>query len=103
MTYECVQVIHKPAFLEVSDGEILIPIATSSPTELYPTSPVLPKTPTMKHLTYNEKRNFEYQIDLLRPELEKNATGNNDFKNFINKKLAEEITRKNDKAEILYE
>ena len=47
MTDENVQVINKPAFLEVSDGEVLIAIATNILTELSPTSPVLPKTPTM--------------------------------------------------------
>ena len=49
MTDESVQFVNKPAFLEVSDGEVLISIATNIPTELSPTSPVLPKTPTMEH------------------------------------------------------
>ena len=50
MTDESVQVVNKPAFLEVSDGEVLIFIATNILIELYPTSPVLPKTPTMEHV-----------------------------------------------------
>ena len=103
MTDESVQIVNKPAFLEVSDGEVLIPIATNIPIELSPASPVLPKTPTIEHLPLNDTTYFQHQIDLLRQELEKNVTANNDFKNFINKKLADERAHKNDSAEILYE
>ena len=103
MTDESVQIVNKPAFLEVSDGEVLIPIATNIPIELSPASPVLPKTPTIEHLPLNGTTYFQHQIDLLRQELEKNVTANNDFKNFINKKLADERAHKNDSAEILYE
>ena len=103
MTDESVQIVNKPAFLEVSDNEVLIPIATNIPIELSPPSPVLPKTPTMEHLPLNETTYFQHQIDLLRQELENNVTANNDFKNFINKKLAGERAHKNDSAEILYE
>ena len=102
MTDENVQVINKPAFLEVSDGEVLIPIATNIPIELSPASPVLPMTPTMKHLPLNDTTYFQRQIDLLRQELEKNVIANNDFKNFFNRKLADEREHKNDEAEILY-
>ena len=64
---------------------------------------MLPKTPIMEHLTSNETTYIQNQIDLLRQELEKNITANNDFKNFINKKLADERAIKNDSAEILFE
>ena len=52
----------------------------------------------MKQRIFNTKL-----IHLLRQELEKNVTANNNFKNFINRKLADERTHKNDSAEILYE
>ena len=64
---------------------------------------MLPKTPIMEHLTSNETTYIQNQIDLLRQELEKNITANNDFKNFINKKLADERAIKNHSAEILFE
>ena len=64
---------------------------------------MLPKTPIMEHLTSSETTYIQNQIDLLRQELEKNITANNDFKNFINKKLADERAIKNDSAEILFE
>ena len=102
MTDESVQVVNKPAFLEVSGGEVLIPIATNIPIELSPASPVLPKTPTMEHLPLHDTTYFQHQVDLLREELEKNVTANNDFKNFINKKLVDERAYKNDAAEILH-
>ena len=57
--------------------------------ELSPASPVLPKTQSMEHLPSNETTHIQQQIYLLRQELEKNITANNDFKNFINKKLAD--------------
>ena len=57
----------------------------------------------MEHLPLNDTTYFQHQIDLLRQELENKVTGNNDFKNFINKKLAEVRAHKNDSAEILYE
>ena len=60
MTDESVQIVNKTAFLEVSDGEVLIPIATNIPIELSPTSPVLPKTPTMEHLPLNETSYFQH-------------------------------------------
>ena len=66
MTDKSVQVVNKPAFLEVSDGEVLIPIATNIPIELSPASPVLPKAPTMEHLTWNDAKNVQNQIDFLR-------------------------------------
>ena len=103
MTDESVQIVNKPAFLEVSDGEVLIPVATNIPIELSPASPVLPKAPTIEHLPLNDTTYFQHQTDLLRQELEKNVTANNDFKNFINKKLADERAHKNNSAEILYE
>ena len=93
MTDGSVQIVIKPAFLEVSDGEVIIPITTNIPIELSPASPVLPKTPTKDHLPSNETTYIQHQIDLLRQELEKNITANNDFKNFINKKLADEKER----------
>ena len=71
--------------------------------ELFPASPVLPKTSTMEHLPSNETTYIQHQIDLLRHELENNITANNDFKNFINEKLADEESIKNDSAEILHE
>ena len=43
MTDESVQVVNKPAFLGVSDGEVLIPIATNIPIALSPASPVFTK------------------------------------------------------------
>ena len=43
MMDESVQVVNKPTFLEVSDGEVLILIATNIPIELSPASPVLTK------------------------------------------------------------
>ena len=100
MADESVQIVKKPAFLEVSGGEVLIPIATNILIELSPASAVLPKTPTMEHLPLNDTTYFQHQIDLLRQELEKNVTANNDFKNFINKKLADERAHKNDSDEI---
>ena len=103
MTDERVQIVNKPAWLQVSDGEVLIPIATNIPTELSPTSPVLPKTPTMEQLPSNETTYIQHQIDSLRQELEKNIIANNDFKNFSNKKLADERAIKNDSAEILFD
>ena len=95
MTDGSVQIVNKLAFLEVSDSEVLIPIATNIPIELSPVSPVLPKTPTIKHLPLNDT-SFQHQIDLLRQELEKSITANNDFKKFINKKLVDERTIKID-------
>ena len=59
MTDESVQVVNKPAFLEVSGGEILIPIATNIPIELSPVSPVLPKAPTTEHLPLNDTTYFQ--------------------------------------------
>ena len=103
MTNKSVQVGNKPAFLEVSDGETLIPIATNILIKLSPASSLLPKTPTMEHLPLNDTTHFQHQIDLLRQELEKNITAKNDFKNFINKKLADEKAHKTDAAEILDE
>ena len=103
MTDGSVQIVIKPAFLEVSDGEVIIPITTNIPIELSPASPVLPKTPTKDHLPSNETTYIQNQIDLLRQELEKNITANNDFKNFINKNLVDDRAIKNDSAEILYE
>ena len=47
----------------------------------------------MEHLTSNETTYIQHQTDLLWQELEKNITANNDFKNFINKKLADEKER----------
>ena len=102
MTDESVQVVNKHAFLELSDGEVLIPIVTNIPTELSPVSPVLPKTPTMEHLSLNDTTYFQHQINLLRQELKKNVTANNDFKNLIDKKLTDEGAHKNDAAEILH-
>ena len=49
------------------------------------------------------KRIFNTKSILLKQELEKNVTANNDFKNFINKKLADERAHTNSEAEILYE
>ena len=51
MTDKSVQVVNKSVFLEASDGKVLIPIATDI---LSPASPVLPKTPTMDHLSLND-------------------------------------------------
>ena len=90
LTDERVKVVNKPTFLEVSDGEVLSPIATNILIELSPTSPVLPKTPTMEHLPSNDTTYFQHQIDLL-------------FKNFINKKLAHERAHKDDEAKVSYE
>ena len=56
----------------------------------------------MEHLPLNDTAYFQHQVDLLREELEKNVTANNDFKNFINKNLADERAHKNDVAEILH-
>ena len=100
MTDKSTQVFNKPAFSEVRYGEVLIPIGANTSRELSPASPVLPKTPTMEHLSLNDTTYFQYQIDLLRQKLEKNVTANNDFKNFINKKLADDRAPK-DAAEIL--
>ena len=36
MSDESVQIVNKPAFLEVSDGEVLIPISTNIQIELSP-------------------------------------------------------------------
>ena len=69
MTDESVQVVNKPAFLEVSDGEVLISIATNILIELYPTSPVVTKDSYYGACTYLP--HFQHQIDLLRQELEK--------------------------------
>ena len=103
MADESIQVVNKPAFLEVSDGEVFIPIATNILIELSPASPLLPKTPIMEHLLSNGTTYFQHQIDLLMQELEKNVTANNDFRTFINKKLADKRARKNGEAEIPYE
>ena len=84
MTNESVQIVNKLAFLEVSEGEVLIPIATNFLIELSPASRMLPKTPTMS-IFLRMTQLFQHQIDLLRQELEKNITANNDFKNFLNK------------------
>ena len=56
----------------------------------------------MEHLPLNDTTYFQHQADLLRQELEKNVAANNDFKNFINKNLADERAHKNDVAEILH-
>ena len=63
MTDESVQVVNKHAFLELSDGEVLIPIVTNIPTELSPVSPVLANTPTMEHLSLNDTTYFQHQIN----------------------------------------
>ena len=55
---------------------------------------MLPKTSTMEHLPSNETTYIQHQIDLLRQELENY---------FINEKLADEESIKNDSAEILHE
>ena len=60
MTDESVQIVNKPAFLEVSDGEVLIAIATNITTELSPVSPVLAKTPTMERLPLNDTTYFQH-------------------------------------------
>ena len=103
MAEKSIQVINKPVSIEISDGEILILIAINNPIELSPASSVLPKTSTMEHLPLIDTTYFQNQIDLLGQELEKYVTANNDFKNFINKKFADERVHKNDAAEILYE
>ena len=103
MTDVSVQIVNKPAFFEVSNGEILIPIAANIPIELSSASPVLPETLAMEHLLLNDTTNFQHQIDLLRQEMEKNITANINYKNFISKKLADERAIKNDSSEILYE
>ena len=103
MAEKSIQVINKPVSIEISDGEILILIAINNPIELSPASSVLPKTSTMEHLLLIDTTYFQHQIDLLGQELEKYVTANNDFKNFINKKFADERVHKNDAAEILYE
>ena len=60
MTDETLQVVNKPAFLE-----ILIPIATNILIELSPFSPMLPKTTAMEHhLPSNDTTYFQHQIDL---------------------------------------
>ena len=100
MTDKIVQVVNKSAFLEASDGKVLIPIATDI---LSPASPMLPKTPTMEHLSLKDTTYFKHQIDLLRQELKKNVSANNDFKTFINTKLGDGRAHKNDAAEILHE
>ena len=64
---------------------------------------MLPNTPTMEHLPSSDTTYFQHQIDLLRQELEKNFTANNDFKNVTSKTLADERAHKNDEAEVLYE
>ena len=71
MSGENVQVVNKSEFLEVSDGEILVPIATNISIELSPASPVLPKIPPMEHLPSNDTTYVQDQIDLLEQELEK--------------------------------
>ena len=71
MTDESVQVVNKPAFLEVSDGEVLIPIATNIPIELSPASPMLPKTRTKEHLPLNETTYFQHQVDLTKARTRK--------------------------------
>ena len=58
MTDKSVQIVNKSAFLEVSDGQVLIPTATNIPIELPPASPVLPKTTTMEHLPLNDTTYF---------------------------------------------
>ena len=58
MTDKSVQIVNKSAFLEVSDGQVLIPTATNIPIELPPASPVLPKTTTMEHLTLDDTTYF---------------------------------------------
>ena len=57
----------------------------------------------MEDLPLNDTTYFQHLIDLLRQELEKNVTANNDFKNFINEKLPDERAHKNDSGEILCE
>ena len=60
MTDKSVQIVNKPAFLEVSYGEVLISIAINIPIEFSPASPVLPKAPTMGHLPSNEATNIQH-------------------------------------------
>ena len=71
MTDESVQIVNKPEFLEVSDGEVIIPIATNIPIDFSLPSPVLPKAATMEDLSLNDTTNFQHQTDLLRQELKK--------------------------------
>ena len=79
-------------------------IATNTPIELSPYSTVLlPKTPTKEDLPVNEKTYIQHQIHLWRQEPEKNITANNHFKNFINKKLANEKAIESDSEEIFLE
>ena len=53
MADESVHIVNKPEFLEVSDSDVLIPISTNIPIENSSPSSVLPKTPTMEHLPWN--------------------------------------------------
>ena len=62
---------------------------------------MLPKSPATEHLSLNDTTYFQHQIDLLRQELE--MILRNDFKNFINKKLADERAHKNVAAKISHE
>ena len=62
MTDKSVQIVNKPAFLEVSDSKVLIPIATNIPVELFPVSPVLPKTLNMEHLPSNGSTYIQHKL-----------------------------------------
>ena len=73
MTDEGVQVVNKPAFLEVSDGEVFIPITTNPLIKLCPISPVLQRLLQWNIYLRLPTTHFQHQIDLLSQELEKNV------------------------------
>ena len=102
MTDESVHVVNKPAFSE--SVQVVNKSAFSESVQVVNKSAFSEvKAPTMEHLPVNSTSYFQHQIDLLRQELGKNVIPNNDFKNFINKKLADETVHKNDAVEILHD
>ena len=86
-----------------TDDEILIPVSTNIPIVFFPSFSVLLKTPTKTQIASTDIAFIQHKIDKLRQEMEKNAAGNNEFKNLIRKTLAEKRIKKRDEVEILYE
>ena len=107
MTNESVQVVNKPAFLEVSDGEVLIPITTNTSIKISLIWPVLQRLLLWNIYLRLPTTHFQHQIDLLRQELEKDVLRiiilKNKTKKKKKKKSPDGRAHKTDEAEILYE
>ena len=86
-----------------TNDQIIIPFLKNILIVLSPSSPKLSKTPTKTEIPSTDMTYLQHKIDALRPEIEKNAAGNNELKNLVKKTLTKERIHKREEAEILYE